>query len=121
MAASAGLAGIAFLLLGAPHPPFFAVVLASIVAIGAYGFLPVFFAIPGEFLTGFPAAAGIALLTSVANLGGFVGPYTVGLIQQNIGNAYQGLICAGIFFLLSASLALVLPKPAVAATDQSPA
>lgn len=121
MATSAGLAGIAFLLLGAPRSPFFAVVLSSVVTIGAYGSLPVLFSVPGEFLTGFSEAAGIALLTSVANLGGFVGPYTVGLIQQNTGNAYHGLMCAGIFFLLSASLALVLPKPAVPPTDQSPA
>jgi MFS transporter, ACS family, tartrate transporter len=121
MAISAGLAGIAFLLLGALRSPFFAVVLSSVVAIGAYGWLPVFFSVPGEFLTGFSEAAGIALLTSVANLGGFAGPYTVGLIQQNIGNAYPGLMCAGISFLLSASLALGLPKPAVPATDSSPA
>ena len=65
---------------------------------------------PGEFLTGFSAAAGIALVTSVANLGGFVGPYTVGIIRQQTGNLYYGLICAGIFFLISAILALVLRK-----------
>jgi MFS transporter, ACS family, tartrate transporter len=120
MAISAALAGIAFLLLGAPRSPFLVVVLSSVVAIGAYGWLPVFFSIPGEFLTGFSEAAGIALLTSVANLGGFAGPYTIGLIQQNMGNAYPGLMCAGISFLLSASLALVLPKQAVPATDSSP-
>jgi hypothetical protein len=88
------------LLLGAPGSPFFSVVLFSAVAIGAYGFLPVFFSVPGEFLTGFSAAAGIALVTSVANLGGFVGLYTVGLIQQKTGNSYSGLICAE-FFVLS--------------------
>ena len=77
--------------------PFLSVVLFSVVAIGANGFLPVFVSVPGEFLAGFSAAAGIALVTSVANLGGFVGPYTVGLIQQKTGNSYSGLICAGIF------------------------
>jgi ACS family tartrate transporter-like MFS transporter len=88
------------------------------VAIGAYSFLPIFFSVPGEFLTGFSAAAGIALVTSVANLGGFVGPYTVGILGQKTGNLYYGLICAGIFFLLSACLALVLPKRARSAPDQ---
>ena len=44
------------------------------------------------------------------NLGGFAGPFTVGLIRQKTGSFYPGLICAGIFSLISASLALLLPK-----------
>jgi ACS family tartrate transporter-like MFS transporter len=106
------------LLLGVPHSPFFSVVLFSVVAIGAFSFLPVFFSMPGQFLTGFSAAAGIALVTSVANLGGFVGPYTVGLIRQRTGNSYSGLIFAGILFLFSSSLALALPKRTLPASDQ---
>jgi ACS family tartrate transporter-like MFS transporter len=116
MAASVALAGIAMLLLGTPHSAFFTVVLFSAVAIGAYSFLPVFFSMPGEFLTGFSAAAGIALVTSVANFGGFVGPYTVGLLRQKTGNSYAGLICAGIFFLVSATLTLALRKPVLPAS-----
>jgi MFS transporter, ACS family, tartrate transporter len=118
MAASVALAGIAFLFLGAPHSAFFSVALFSAVAIGAYSFLPVFMSVPGEFLTGFSAAAGIALVTSVSNLGGFVGPYTVGIIRQKSGSSHYGLICAGVFFLVSAGLALVLPKRALPAPDQ---
>ena len=110
MASASVFAGIALLLLGAPHSPFFSVVLFSAVAIGTYSFLPVFLSGPGEFLTGFSAAAGIALVTSVSNFGGFVGPYTVGIIRQKTGDLHYGLICAGVFFLISATLALVLPK-----------
>jgi ACS family tartrate transporter-like MFS transporter len=119
MAASAALAGIALLLLGAPRSPFFSVVLFSAVAVGAYSFLPVFFSMPGEFLTGFSAAAGIALMTSVANFGGFVGPYTVGLIRQRTGNLYYGLTCAGISFLFSASLTLALRKRSLPISEQT--
>ena len=104
------LAGLAFLLLGVPRSPLFSVVLFSAVAVGNYSFLPIFFSLPGEFLTGSSAAAGIALVTSVTNLGGFAGPFTVGLIRQRTGSFYPGLICAGFFFLVSASLAFVLPK-----------
>jgi MFS transporter, ACS family, tartrate transporter len=117
MATSVALAGIALLLLGTPRSPFLCVVLFSAVAIGAYSFLPVFFSMPGEFLTGFSAAAGIALVTSVANFGGFVGPFTVGLIRERTGNLYYGLIWAGVFFLISASLALILPKRAMPVLD----
>jgi ACS family tartrate transporter-like MFS transporter len=118
MAASGVFAGIAMLLLGAPHSAFVSVALFSAAAMGAYSFLPVFFSMPGEFLTGFSAAAGIALVTSVANFGGFVGPYTVGIIRQQTGNSYYGLICAAVFYLVSASLALALPKRALPAPDQ---
>jgi ACS family tartrate transporter-like MFS transporter len=117
MTTAATFSGIAMFLLGAPRSPLLSVVLFSAVAIGAYSFLPVFFSMPGEFLSGFSAAAGIALVTSVANFGGFVGPYTVGLIRQKTGNSHYGLICAGVFFLLSASLALILPKRALPAPD----
>jgi MFS family permease len=112
------LAGIALLLLGVPRSASFSLLLFSVVAVGAYSFLPIFFSLPGEFLTGFSAAAGIALVTSVSNLGGFVGPYTVGLIRQRTGSFYSGLICAGIFFLISASLAFVLPKRALSADGE---
>jgi MFS family permease len=87
MAAAGALAGVGLLLLDASPSPLLSVVLFSAVAIGSYGFLPVFFSVPGEFLSGFPAAAGIALVTSVANLGGFVGPYVVGSMQGRTGRA----------------------------------
>lgn len=118
MAASMALAGIGMLLLGAPHSLLSSVVRLSAVGIGAYSFLPVFMSTPAEFLTGISAAAGIALVVSVSNFGGFVGPYTVGLIRQRTGRAFYGLICAGIFFLVSAALALALPKRVRLVTKQ---
>src|SRR6516164_7557225 len=117
LAALGALVGIAFLLLGVPRSAFLSVVLFSAVAVGAYSFLPIFFSLPGDFLTGFSAAAGIALVTSVANLGGFVGPYMVGLIRQKTGSFYGGLISAGVFFLISASLSLLLPKRVILASE----
>jgi ACS family tartrate transporter-like MFS transporter len=105
--------GIALLLLGATHSPLLSIALLSCVALGVYSCLPIFFALPSEFLTGFSAAAGIALITSVANLGGFAGPYAVGFIRQSTGSLYTGLACAGISLLVSGTLALILPGVAV--------
>jgi MFS family permease len=110
MASAGALAGIAMLLLTVSRSPVLSIVLSSAIAMGAYSFIPVFMSMPGEFLTGFSAAAGIALVTSVANLGGFVGPYTVGIIGHRTGNQRYGLTCAGIFFLISAALTLVFPR-----------
>jgi predicted MFS family arabinose efflux permease len=120
IATTEALTGIALLLLGAPRSPLLSVVLFSAVAIGAYSSLPLLMSMPGEVLTGFSAAAGIALVTSVANLGGFAGPYTVGIIRQRTGNPYYGLICAAVFMLFSAVLALALRKRALAAREQPP-
>jgi len=110
MAFASALVGVAMLLLGAPRSPVLFVVLFSAVAIGVYSFIPVFMSVPGEFLSGFSAAAGIALVNSAANFGGFVGPYTFGLIRQRTGDSYYGLICAGVLALVSATLASRLPK-----------
>jgi len=57
----------------APTP---AVALAGlcIAQVGMMSMLPTFWALPTAFLSGAAAAGGIALISSVANIGGFVGP-----------------------------------------------
>lgn len=72
------IAGIALIAFPASHSPWLSIALLSIVTVGNLSALPPLFALPGEFLTGPSAASGIALLTSIANLGGFAGPYLVG-------------------------------------------
>jgi hypothetical protein len=42
---------------------------------------PVFWAMPAALLGGTAAAAGIAQINSIGNLGGFVGPHLVGLMK----------------------------------------
>jgi len=54
----------------------------------------VFWTLPGRFLTGASAAAGIALINSVGNLGGYVGPFGIGLLKE-----YTGNMAAGLYFL----------------------
>ena len=51
---------------------------------------------PSEFLTGFSAAAGIALINSVGNLSQFAAPYVIGAIAMRTGNLYAGLAIAGV-------------------------
>jgi len=88
------------------------VVLLSLLAIGYCSSLSPFWALPSEFLTGFSAASGIALINSVGNLGGFAGPYVVGFISQRTGSLYAALAFAGVSMLVSASLILFLPRKA---------
>ena len=82
VAISAIAAGAALLLLGTTRSPFNTVALSCLLGFGLYGIWGPFWAMPGEFLTGFSAAAGMALINSVGNLGGFVGPSAVGWITE---------------------------------------
>jgi ACS family tartrate transporter-like MFS transporter len=104
--------GAALVLLGAAHSTFLAVALLSFVAIGVYGFFGPFWALPSGFLTGFSAAAGLALINSAGNLAGFVGPYAIGAISKTTGSLYAGLALAGVFMFTAAILVLLLPKSA---------
>src|SRR5438034_10187553 len=96
--------GTAFVLLGTPPAAFFSVALLSLLAAGVFSCLSPFWALPGEFLTGYSAAAGIALINSVGNLGGFVGPAAIGFISQRTGSLSAGLALSGIPIFLSAAL-----------------
>jgi ACS family tartrate transporter-like MFS transporter len=48
--------------------------------------------IPTQFLCGRSAAAGIAAVNMIAILGGFVGPYWMGLAADLTGNYQRGLL-----------------------------
>jgi sugar phosphate permease len=54
--------------------PVLAVAFLSIGTLGVLGSMPLFWPIPSAFLTGTAAAAGIGIVNSIGNLGGYVGP-----------------------------------------------
>jgi len=110
VAASALVGGTALLSFGASHSTFLSIAFLVVAVTGNYSILGPFFSIPNEFLTGFSAASGIALITSVANLGGFVGPYATGFIRQRTGSLHAGLAFAGASLFLSAALMLLFPR-----------
>jgi len=70
-------------------------------AFGLYAAQPIFWTLPSRFLAGPAAAAGIALINSIGNLGGYIGPFAVGAIKQHTGNLADGLyfLAAGVFVL----------------------
>jgi MFS transporter, ACS family, tartrate transporter len=104
------IAGIAFWSLGAAHSTLSTIVFFCFAALGVYSVYGPLYSLPGEFLSGFAAASGIALVSSVANLGGFFGPYAIGSIGQRTGNLYSGLTFIGASLFVSATLALLLPR-----------
>jgi ACS family tartrate transporter-like MFS transporter len=83
-----------------------AVVGMSIAAAGFYGTKGPFWSMPPTLLTGTAAAAGIAWINSVGNLGGFFGPSIVGWVRVQTGSFAGGLYTLAAFALLSAVISL---------------
>jgi MFS family permease len=54
--------------------PYLAIVFLSLATLGVIGSMPVFWPLPSAFLAGTAAAAGIGIVNSIGNLGGYVGP-----------------------------------------------
>jgi len=106
--------GIALVLLGTTNSPLLSITFWSLAAIGGYGFMGPFWSLPSDSLTGTSAASGIALINSIGSLGGFMGPSLVGAVANGPGGIYRGLAIAGLSFFVSASVALMLPRCAVA-------
>ena len=97
------------------------VVAFAICQLGQRSVQGVFWAIPPMFLGGTAAAAGIALINSVGNLGGFVGPTVMGWLRQVSGTYSSGLFVLASALVLEAILVLSLrlpraPQPAVRLT-----
>jgi ACS family tartrate transporter-like MFS transporter len=65
-------------------------------------------AMPGTFLSGASAAAGIALINSIGNLGGFIGPFMIGWLKDKWGSYAGGLYAVGAMLAVSAVVMLML-------------
>jgi MFS transporter, ACS family, tartrate transporter len=69
---------------------------------GIYAALAVFWTLPASLLRGTAAAAGLALLNSFSNLGGFFGPTMMGWAKQQTGTYWLGLSFIAATLLLGA-------------------
>jgi ACS family tartrate transporter-like MFS transporter len=96
----------------------------SIAAMGFYGSKGPFFAMPPMFLSGAGLAAGIAWINSIGNLGGFFGPWYVGVMRDLTGSyagGLYGLALLGLMAAIVCALFLHIPKRAPAAAVGVPA
>jgi D-galactonate transporter len=64
-----------------------------------------FWVLPTKFLQGTAAAAGIALINSLGNLGGFFGSYVIGAVRTSTGSFRGGLLIAAATLALCGCLA----------------
>jgi ACS family tartrate transporter-like MFS transporter len=121
VAACAATAAVGLFMAVAVHSNLYLLVLAfTICQVGQRSVMSVFWAIPPMLLGGTAAAAGIALINAIGNLGGFFGPTMMGWLRDATGGYNGGLlVLAGALILeaiLVASLRLPAPKPVTAVT-----
>ena len=107
---AAGFAASAYL-----RTPVPGIIALSVAAVGDLGSRGPFWALPGRFLTGSALAAGIALINMLGSLGGFVGPYAVGLVKDATGSFTGGLMLLSGLLLASAVATLGLRRSTVLA------
>ena len=77
-------------------------------AVGIWGTLGPFWAMSADFLSGTGAAAGIALINSVGNLGGFAGPYLIGVVLSRTHRFAGSLLALALFPLVGAVITLTI-------------
>jgi MFS transporter, ACS family, tartrate transporter len=105
---------------------FWSLAAMCLATIGFYGSKGPFWPLPSTFLTGTAAAAGMALINSVGNVGGFMGPFVVGWIKDSTGSFNNGLYALAGFMVLAAVVTVAgvqapRRRPAPAALQATPA
>jgi ACS family tartrate transporter-like MFS transporter len=85
--------------------PVFAFVSLCAAAGGINATLAPLYSMPSALFAGAAAAASLTVVVSVANVGGFIAPYVVGLITEATGNHRLGL------FFLAAVVVVATPAP----------
>jgi MFS family permease len=74
----------------------------TVTACAIFSALPNFWAVPGRFLSGAGAAAGIALINTVGNFAGFAAPFITGAVKDATGSYHVPMFIVGGFMLISA-------------------
>ena len=106
---------IGLIIAGLTIGSWWAMVGLSIATFGFYGSKGPFWSMPPMFMTGTAAAASIAWINSIGNLGGFFGPWYVGVVKDWTGSYAGGLYGLAFLCVISAvvcALFLEIPNPA---------
>jgi ACS family tartrate transporter-like MFS transporter len=101
---SAGMA--ACVVIGVGHPILVMIAL-TFATMGQYANQPALWALPSALLTGTAAAGGIAMINTVAQFGGWVGPWVFGLVKDATGSDNIALLCLALGPVISAGLVVL--------------
>ena len=104
------LAGAAFAWSAATLPLALILVALTLATIGTYAAIGTFWSLPTSILTGTGAAAGLALINSMGNTGGLVGPPIIGAIKQETGSFTAALLFLAGTLVIGALIALLFGR-----------
>ncbi|MFF7650911.1 MFS transporter [Streptomyces sp. NPDC007983] len=88
--------------LAAVTSPWLALAMLTIAAMGFKSISPVFWPIVQRTVHPMVIGVAIAVINSIANLGGFVAPYGFGIVKEQTGSTQWGLIGLAVFSLIAA-------------------
>ncbi|SAL06021.1 major facilitator transporter [Caballeronia calidae] len=89
-----------------PIVAFAGLCMAACVQVG----MPIFYSFPAQHFPGAKGAVALGLVNSIGNIGGFFGPYILGVLRETFHSDTVGLLFLSSTFLISALLALGLPR-----------
>lgn len=95
---------------GMTKNPFLAILLITLSLSSMYCFKGPFWALPTMFLSRSTAVVGIAIINSIGNLGGFVGPYFVGMLKDATGGTSAGLFFLSIMLVVAFTMLFLMKK-----------
>jgi ACS family tartrate transporter-like MFS transporter len=98
-----------------------ALVVVACIALGmafAEAMVGPFWAMATSRMAGLSAAAGIAVINSLANLGGYFGPDIIGFFRKLNGGFRGGLLAIGATLALSGTIALMVGRPGSASAEK---
>jgi ACS family tartrate transporter-like MFS transporter len=99
--------------------PILALFFLALVPIGHCASYGPFWSMPSRFLNGAPAAAGVALVVSIANVGGLVGPTIIGAMKDRFGTHGPAFMLLGGCAFVAALLAMALGRASVLRSVQA--
>jgi ACS family tartrate transporter-like MFS transporter len=98
-----------------------AIIVVACIALGmafAEAMVGPFWAMATSRMAGLSAAAGIAVINSLANLGGYFGPDIIGFFRKLNGGFRGGLLAIGATLALSGTIALIVGRPGPARAEK---
>lgn len=104
-------AGLGFILAGTSQTAAGVIVALVLANIGIAAAKAPLWAMPAMFLSGASAAAGIAWINSLGNLGGFIGPFVIGWFKDKTGSYAGGLYAVGATLAISAWVTFHISRP----------
>ena len=104
------LGAIGILISAYVNNPFMIMVGVTLCALGVISSMPVLWGLPARILSGVGAAAGLAVVNTIGNFGGFAGPYLTGWLTDASGSYKLPFTLLAIFLILSGVISVLVQR-----------